>query len=202
MPLLAEGTRSPQLFTALEGMGVRYKLLENGNRQVLNFVLPGDFLGLQAGVMKQMTHSVKATTAMKLCVFDRDELWLLFKDSPEQAYDLTWIAAVEEHFMGEALASVGQMSAVERISWGLLRFFHRCERLHLTEGNRCPFPFRQQDLADAVGLSLVHTNKTLMKMRDNQLLSLSDGSLAIHDFERLEQISPLELPRNGVRPLI
>ncbi len=73
-PFLMEGSNSPQLFTALKGMGIRYKLLPNGNRQVVNFVLPGDFIGLQAGVMGEMQHSVQATTPMVLCVFDRAEL--------------------------------------------------------------------------------------------------------------------------------
>ncbi|MEQ9259453.1 MAG: Crp/Fnr family transcriptional regulator, partial [Roseovarius sp.] len=58
--LMLEGTNSPQLYTVLEGMGLRYKTLLSGDRQVLNIVLPGDFVGLQAGVMKEMQHSVEA----------------------------------------------------------------------------------------------------------------------------------------------
>lgn len=73
-PILLEGSNSPQLYTALHGMGLRYRHLTNGERQVINFVMPGDFLGLQAGLMKEMGHSVEATTKMTLCVFDRNEL--------------------------------------------------------------------------------------------------------------------------------
>ena len=69
--LMLEGSNSPQLFTVLEGMGLRYKTLEDGERQVISFVMPGDFIGLQAGVMQEMHHSVESTTPMKLCVFDR-----------------------------------------------------------------------------------------------------------------------------------
>jgi len=201
-PLLMEGSNSPQLFTALRGMGVRYKVLPDGRRQVVNFVLPGDFIGLQAGVMGEVKHSVDATTAMSLCVFDRSELWSLFKTQPSRAYDLTWAAAVEEHFLGEALTSIGQMSAMERIAWGLVRFFRRCASLKLTDGNRCPFPFRQQDLADALGLSLVHTNKTLMRMRDRQILSIHDRTLQLMDPEAAQEVAGLEADPPGVRPLI
>ncbi len=202
MPLLLEGTRSPQLFTALSGMGVRYKTLADGGRQVVNLVMPGDFLGLQAGVMGEMKHSAEATTPMVLCVFDRAEIWTLFRSEPERAFDLTWIAAMEEHFLGEALSSIGRMSALERLSWGLLRYFLKCEDLGLAEGPRCPFPFRQRDLADAVGLSLVHTNKTLMRMRERQVLSILDGTLTILDADRLAEISPLEIERGVKRPLL
>jgi CRP-like cAMP-binding protein len=201
-PVLMEGSNSPQLFTALKGRGLRYKTLEDGRRQVVNFVLPGDFIGLQAGLMGEMKHSVEATTPMVLCVFDRSELWSLYKNQPERGFDLTWAAAVEEHFLGEALASLGQMSAIERMSWGLSRFFLRCETLGLVDGDRCPFPYRQQDLADTLGLSLVHTNKTLMKLRDRQLLSLGDGIMAIHDLEALSKLSGLEIQPPQKRPLI
>jgi CRP-like cAMP-binding protein len=87
--LLMEGSNSPQLFTVLSGMGLRYKVQENGRRQVLNFVFPGDFLGLQAGVMGEIQHSVEAVTRMRLCAFKREDLWELFRESPARAYDLT-----------------------------------------------------------------------------------------------------------------
>ncbi len=200
-PLLMEGSGSPQLYTVLEGMGIRYMTLENGRRQVVNFVFPGDFLGLQAGIMKEMHHSVDAVSAMTLCVFDRNELWSFFRTHPERAFDLTWLAAVEEHFLGEALASLGQRSATDRIIWAFLRIFQRGTALGLVENDTMPLPFRQQDLADALGLSLVHTNKTLARLRDRQLAAWRDGSLTIRDIDRLAEeghIQPDPLPQ---RPL-
>jgi CRP/FNR family transcriptional regulator len=201
-PILLEGSNAPQLYTVLRGMGVRSKILPDGRRQVLNFVLPGDFVGLQAGVMGEMQHSVEASTHMVLCVFDRSELWTLFKQQPSLAFDLTWVAAMEEHFLGDALTALGQMSAAPRIAWGLLRFYTRCEALGLTSRGRCPFPFRQQDLADALGLSLVHTNKTLMALRKRQILSLEDGELSIRDRDGIGKMAMLEMPEPKSRPLI
>lgn len=201
-PILMEGSNSPQLFTALEGMGLRYKLLPNGNRQVVNFVMPGDFIGLQAGVMGQVGHSVEATTPMVLCVFDRSELWSLYRKHPSRAYDLTWLAAIEEHFLGESLTSIGQRSAIERIAWGMMRFFLRSETLGLADGPRCPLPYRQQDIADALGLSLVHTNKTLKRLRDQKLMSWQDGVLHLMDREKLFDLAMYEDRKQPTRPLI
>lgn len=201
--LLLEGSNSPQLFTALKGLGVRYKTLEDGRRQVINFVLPGDFVGLQAGVMKEMQHSVEASTPMTLCVFNRSDLWTLFKAQPAIAFDLTWLAALEESFLGEALAILGQAPAESRIVWGLLRFHDRCRMAGLGDDKGVPFPYRQQDLADALGLSLVHTNKTLQALRQRQILSLQENRLRILDMERAEAMLDAELRHPATpRPLI
>jgi hypothetical protein len=106
--ILMEGSNSPQLYTVLRGQGVRYKTLSNGRRQVINFLFPGDFTGLQAGLMGEMKHSVESRTRMMLCVFDRSQLWQVFRTSPQRAYDLTWIAAVESIFWARPSRALGQ----------------------------------------------------------------------------------------------
>ncbi len=200
-PFLMEGSNSPQLYTALHGMGLRHKTLSSGERQVLNFVFPGDFIGLQAGVLGEMGHSVEATTRMTLCVFDRSEFWTFFKHNPERAFDLTWLAAVEEHFLGDALMTVGQRSAQEATAWALLRVYQRADALGLAQGNVVRFPFKQRDLADALGLSLVHMNKTLRRIRENQLATWSNDELKILDLKRLAEFADLELEAPKKRPL-
>ena len=72
--VLMEGTTSPHLYTVLSGWGIRYKALADGRRQILNFVLPADFIGLQAAILDEMQHSVEALTDVVLCVFPRERL--------------------------------------------------------------------------------------------------------------------------------
>ena len=201
-PILMEGSNSPQLFTAFKGMGLRHKTLQNGRRQVVSFVFPGDFVGLQAGIMGEMGHGVDATTRMTLCVFDRSEVWNLFRNQPERAFDLTWLAANEEHFLGEALSSVGQRTAIEAIAWALVRIFLRGQNLDLVDGGVMKLPYRQQDLADALGLSVVHTNKTLAVLRDRQLVSWSDGVLQINNLEKLAKLAQVEIEDPKRRPIL
>ncbi|MGR3571458.1 Crp/Fnr family transcriptional regulator [Brevirhabdus sp.] len=200
--LLMEGSNSPQLFTALRGMGLRYKTLPNGRRQVISFIFPGDFVGLQAGIMGEMSHSVEATTHMTLCVFNRADLWSLFKSHSHRAFDLTWLAATEEHFLGEALTSLGQRTAQQRVAWALTRIFRRGQALNMVKNGAMMLPYRQQDLADALGLSLVHTNKTLAKLRDRQLVGWSDGMLTVHDLKALAEVAEMELDDVRQRPLM
>jgi len=199
--VLLEGSSSPQLYTALYGMGLRYKMLDDGRRQVVNFVFPGDFIGLQAGVMGEMQHTVEATTNMTLCVFSRSEIWSLFKHQPERAYDLTWLAAQEEHFLGETLATVGQRNGAERIAWGLLKIYLKGEQLGLAKDGVMKLSYKQAEIADALGLSLVHTNRTLKSLREKQIAAWQNDILTIWDLEGLAKIAGTGLDRPKPRPL-
>lgn len=200
--ILMEGSNAPQLYTTLSGMGIREKMLANGSRQVINFVFPGDFLGLQAGILGEMGHTIEARTHMRLCVFNRTELWNFFKTYPSRAFDITWLAAVEEHFLGETIATIGQRTALQAVSWALVKFFERGKSLGLVSDNTMPLPYTQRDLADALGLSLVHTNKTLSKLRDSQLASWSDHVLQINDLEKLADVAMLDLSEPVKRPFL
>ena len=201
-PILMEGSNSPQLFTALQGMGLRYKILPNGRRQVINLIFPGDFIGLQAGMLGEMGHSVEATTRMKLCVFDRSDFFEFFSNNPNRAFDITWLAATEEHFLGDTLTTVGQRDAFAAVAWAFVRIFQRGQSLELTQDNTMPFPFKQQDIADTLGLSLVHTNKTLARLRERQLLTWAEGKLTVHDLGELANVAEMELEEVKTRPLI
>lgn len=198
-PLLLEGSGSAQLFTCLSGQGVRHKTLPDGNRQVLNFIFPGDFIGLQAAVMDEMQHSAEASTDMVLCVFDRSALYDFFRQHPERGFDLTWAAALEEHFLGDALVTLGQRTALERVAWAFVRVWLRLAPMMPDGARAVPFPHRQQDLADALGLSLVHTNKTLARLRSMQVAAWRDGELTISDWDRLCDLA--QLPRDTSLPL-
>ncbi|MBK5926006.1 Crp/Fnr family transcriptional regulator [Rhodobaculum claviforme] len=200
--LMLEGMPSPQLFTVLAGLGLRHKTLEDGQRQVINFVLPGDLIGLQAAIMGEMAHSVEATTDMTLCVFNRADLWRLFRTQPQRAFDLTWLSAVEEHFLGETLVALGRRSAQQRVAWALVRIHARLRAVGMDHNGAVPMPWRQRDLADALGLSLVHTNKTLGRLRDSGLARWSDGTLLIPDMAALARMAGIDLAAPPPRPLI
>ena len=176
-------------------MGIRDKMLKNGERQVLNFVFPGDFIGLQAGILGKMGHSVEARTHMRLCVFNRSEFWQFFKSNPARAFDITWLAAIEEHFLGETLASVGQRTAIQAIAWALVKIFQRGDALGMVTNNQMELPYTQRDMADALGLSLVHTNKTLGKLKDRQLASGSDRMLQINEVKSLADVAGMSLKK-------
>lgn len=200
--VLAQGESSTSLYTVLEGFGTRSVLLEDGRRQVLNFVFPGDLIGLQSALMGEMQHSVQASTPMRLCEFRRNRLWELFRDHPDRAFDLTWIGAVEEHFLGETIATLGQRDAQQRMAWALGRIWLRLSALGLREADFVPLPYRQTELADALGLSLVHTNRTLASLRAAGLVAWHGRRLHMLDEAGLLALAGLTGMPEVQRPLM
>jgi len=131
--VLMSGTRSPHLFTVLSGWGYREKTLEDGRRSILNFVLPGDLVGLQSALFCEMNHSVEALTDMTLCVFQRSDIEALFRREPGLAFTVVWHAARAERILDEHLLSVGRRSAAERIAYLMVFLLERARGLDLVE---------------------------------------------------------------------
>ena len=200
--IFEQGSESPYLFTVLDGFAIRYAILPDGRRQVINFVLKGELLGLQGEMLGEMQHTVEAVAPTRLCVFSRRRIWDLFTNVPERAYDLTWLAAREESLLGDRLTSIGQMNGNERVAHALGRLFLRGQSLGMVEEGRMPLPYRQRDLADALGLSLVHTNKILRTFRERQIAAWRERTLTVMNLDALLDEACLEPEPPAPRPLI
>jgi len=206
--LFEEGQPLAHFYTVLSGQGGRYKMLENGERQMVNFVFPGDMAGLSGSLTGETGATFQAASAMLLCRFRKSRLPELFRDFPERAYALTWIAAAEEHFLGEVIATLGRRNALQRMAWALLHIHQRLSVLGLRNAEGAvPFPYRQVDLADALGdladalgLSLVHTNKTLARLRG--WVEIEGRRLRVKDETVLAELGLTEPQMPRLRPLL
>jgi CRP/FNR family transcriptional regulator, anaerobic regulatory protein len=152
--------------------------------------------------MHEMEHSVEALTPLVLCVFPRTKLWDLYSKLPSLAFDVTWLAAREEQLIDEHLLSLGRRTALERAAYLLLHLFARAEEAGLVKNGSIQFPFTQQHLADTLGMSLVHTNKTLKRLFVTQAVRWKDRLFEINDRAALANIAGSEVPQHRPRPFI
>lgn len=199
--VLVEGSHSAHLYTVLSGWGFRYKLLPDGRRQILNYIVPGDMIGLQGSLMGEMQHSIEALSPMLLCVFEREQLGELYRNHPGLAFDITWIASREERMLDENLLSIGRRTALERAAY-LLAFLTERWKSVVPNGPFVLLPVTQQHVADTLGLSLVHTNKTLRKLILRKLIVWKDGGCQVNDMDGLKLIAGWEGLGEGRRPLL
>ena len=200
--ILAEGAHSAQLFTLLSGWAFRFKTLEDGRRQILNYCLPGDLIGLQGSVIGAMDHSVEALTPAVLCVFQRDRLPELFRNQPGLSFDVTWLASREERMLDENLLSLGRRTALERAAYLIAFLYQRSAAVGMTDHKALLIPISQQHVADTLGLSIVHTNKTLRKLSEKKLIRWHDRACEVLDAAGLMEVAGWSGPGDGKRPLI
>ena len=200
--ILSEGAHSAQLFTLLSGWAFRFKTLEDGRRQILNYCLPGDLIGLQGSVIGAMDHSVEALSPAVLCVFQRDRMNELFRNQPGLSFDITWLASREERMLDENLLSVGRRSALERAAYLVAFLYKRAVSVGPAEPKSLLIPISQQHVADTLGLSIVHTNKTLKKLVDRQLIRWHDRACEVLDVNGLMGVAGWDGFPERQRPLI
>ncbi len=203
--LITEGAGDAPLFTLLQGWAYRFKTLPDGRRQILNFVLPGDFIGLQQKLDEHASHGVRTLTTARVCSFQRDAVWTLHRECPSLGYDLTWVAARGEQLVDDILLTVGRRTALERVSTLLLTLWERA-RWHsplAADGSQL-FPLTQQHVADSLGLSRVHVQRTLRSLAQRGLCRWPvDGRLQLPDLPRLAALAQLPWPLpQATRPLI
>lgn len=184
--IIHEGARPRHVNLILDGWAYRYKHLEDGRRQILAFLMPGDLCDVRMFVLKEMDHSLAALTPLKVAQIPNDTVLEVTHSHPRITRALWWNSLVEEAVAREWIANLGQREALERVAHLFCEIFLRLRGVGLTNGSSCPMPATQEQLADATGMSTVHVNRTLQEMRDNGLIILKGKTLTIPDLKALQ----------------
>lgn len=175
-----------------EGWVTRYKLLPTGERQIVNFALPGDFLCFNATLFSRADHYLAAKTRVRAYAIEKAPFGKLLALEPVLAVALSWANAHEESLLAERIASLGRRTARERVAHLFCELWRRLQLLELTDGDSFPLPVTQEDLADALGLSAVHVNRTLRQLRSEGLLELGSSHVRVLSMSGLEAAAGFE----------
>lgn len=175
-----------------DGWLARYKILHNGSRQIMDFILPGQVFGLQACLFRRALYSVVTITETSLSTIPFDMVDNVFERNLVLAKALFWSSAYEAAILGEHLIDAARRSAYERVSHLLLELFVRLNRAHLTNEMTFSIPLTQELIADALGLTTVHVNRTLRALREDKFIAMDGRSVTILDFEALSLLSDFE----------
>jgi CRP-like cAMP-binding protein len=195
--IIHEGDKPRHVNLILEGWACRYKVLEDGRRQVTAFLVPGDMCDLRMFILKEMDHSMAAVTPLKVAEIPSDTILEITDKHPRISRALWWNSLVEEATAREWTVNLGQREAVERLSHILCEMYLRLRGVGLTngsaEGPSFEVPVTQEQLGDTVGLSTVHVNRTLQdELRAKGLIELTKGELRVLDWEGLKRMGEFD----------
>lgn len=198
----AQATRPRFLYTVLSGVLMRSRLLEDGRRQIINFMFPGDFIGLQGALDAEMGHAVEAMTDVTLCTFVRERFFDLVAQQPRLSFDLTWLAAHEEAALEEHLVSLGQRNARERMAALAVFLVQRGIDTGMAPDGVLTLTVTQGQIADMLGLSLVHTNRTMQALRRFGLVDWTLSAIRIPDIAAARAFAKIDGSVFSSRPYI
>ncbi len=198
--LVHQGQSQQAAYILASGWACSYKLQPDGSRQIVDFQIPGDFLGLRSVLLHASDHSIEPIVNIQAAEVLVDDLLDAFAQTPRLATAILWALSRDEAMVVEHLVGLGRRDANERMAHFLLELGARLALVGMgsREGYFCPLT--QYHLADALGLSAVHVNRVLRKLREDGLVTFRDGRVTFDNYARLvalAEFDPTYLDQTG-----
>ncbi|MGZ8297607.1 MAG: Crp/Fnr family transcriptional regulator [Allosphingosinicella sp.] len=190
--IVRTGTTLSASTLLVEGIVCRYKDLSDGQRQIMELHLAGDFVDLHGFLLKQLDHNVGAMTAVRVAQVPHDALRGITETHPHLGRMLWFSTLLDASIHREKILSIGRRSALARIAHLFCELLVRMRMVGLASDSGYPLPLTQADLADVTGLTSVHVNRMLKKLRDDNLLTFRGGTVSIGDWERLQRVADFD----------
>ncbi len=192
-PILREGESVDMILPLLEGLAYRHRDLSGGRRQILALLLPGDICAGHARRPFPVDYGVRALTRVRVARIPRDRFDRILAGHGAIARALATAALIEEAVLRAWLVNLGQRDARERVAHLICELARRMEDCGLLLGHGgFDLPLTQQELGSALGLTNVHVNRILRRLRDENLMDLQRGVVRIHDLERLQRVADFD----------
>jgi CRP-like cAMP-binding protein len=183
--LISEGDEPRTIYLVVDGWACRYKMLDDGRRQILSFFVPGDLCDLHVYILDEMDHSIGALTPLKYASITPIELEKLCDDHPRIVRALWWESLVSASIQREWLVSAGQRSAYEALAHLCCELYVRLKLVGLADKGECALPLTQSDIADALGLTQPHVSRTVAELNRSGLATLKRRHLSVSNLAGL-----------------
>ena len=176
-------------FIVQDGWASSYKVLRDGGRQVIDFAVPGDFMGLRSVLLRNSDHAAAAVTDITIAEVSVPQMLDTFRRLPRLGTAVLWAASRDEATVVEHMVGIGRRDALSRTAHFFLEFRLRLQLVGLGSDAGYACPLSQYLLADALGLTAIHLNRVLRQLRERSLLTFRDGSVVFHDLAGLQRLS-------------
>ncbi|GAB2789027.1 Crp/Fnr family transcriptional regulator [Halomonas shantousis] len=184
--LISAGQRPEHLHLMIDGWACRYKLLENGRHHITAYLLPGDLCDIHVTLLDRMDHSIRTLTSAKVALVSSEKINRLLDQCPRLARAFFWSTLVDEAVLREWLVNAGGRPAEVRIAHVICELLLRSRAAGLAEDDSFILPITQEELGETMGLTVVHTNRILQKLRRNGLITFAKQRMEVHDWKRMQ----------------
>jgi CRP-like cAMP-binding protein len=186
--ILAEGDHSDHCHVLLTGLACRYKILPDGERQIMAFLVPGDLCDAEIFILSEMDHSIGTIVPSTVALVHSDDMKKLLREVSPVSEALWWGTMTDVAVLRERIVDHGRRDATERLAHLLYEMLVRYRMVGETTDHSFDFPITQTDLADATGLTPGHVNRILQRFREDGLIELRSRTLTVTNPARLKEI--------------
>ncbi|WP_431468966.1 Crp/Fnr family transcriptional regulator [Sphingosinithalassobacter sp. LHW66-3] len=179
--LQRENESGGELFVLRQGLMMSYVILDDGSRQILRFLFPGDMLGVSAMIYREAPETLCALSDCVVCPFDRSALSDIFSSHPRLAAMILVYCQIERVALTDRLAALGRTSAKARVAALLLELRNRLRATDKEMTNVFPLGLTQEEVGDATGLTAVHVNRMLRQLEEEGLIARDSGRVTLLD---------------------
>jgi CRP-like cAMP-binding protein len=190
--IVREGERPKSITLLLQGLLCRYKIVADGKRQIMSFHIPGDVADLAALFVPVMDHNLCSLVPSQLALIPRAAMLALFDQQPQLAHLFWRDTLVDAAIFREWMVGIGRRSAFKRVAHLFCEMIVRMHAVGLSSNYSIELPLTQTDIADALGLSTVHVNRTLQEIRRAGLIQFQRGKLIAVDWPGLRDAGEFE----------
>lgn len=190
--LVHQGQTDQAAYILASGWVCSYKLQPDGTRQIVDFQIAGDFLGLRSVLLRTSDHSFEPIVDIQAVEVLASDLLDAFEQTPRLATAILWAASRDEAMVVEHLVGMGQRDAEARMAHLLLELGAKLALVGLGSKAGYACPLTQYHLADELGLSAVHVNRVLRKLREDGLATFRNGRVTFDDFDRLAALADFD----------
>jgi CRP-like cAMP-binding protein len=184
--VVREGDRATHSCLMLSGYSIRHKIVVDGARQIVAIHMTGDIVDLQNCILGIADHSVRMLTDGEVAMIPREDVKQLAKDRPNVGMAMWHDTLVDGSIFREWIANVGRRDAYTRLAHLLCEFALRLKVAGLSDYSNYELPMTQEELADSVGLTSVHVNRTLKALEHDGLIDRPTArSVIIRDWKKL-----------------
>lgn len=184
-----EGSEASHFYVLNSGWAFSSRILQNGSRQVLDIFVPGDIIGLRDLACRQRLNAAHTVTETELCAFPQQQLRSLFESSSTLGQLFFSLAAQGQALLTERIINLGRRSARQRVAHVLAELSVRLDQSPAENVQKDHVPLSQTLLADLLGLSAVHINRTIRSLREAGLIDLQYQSITLLDVAGLKEVA-------------
>ncbi len=190
--IVDEGERPTHACMVLEGMVYRSKVAVTGRRQIMSFHVPGDMVDLHTILFKVADHTIETVRSAAIVLVPHDAILKLIEDYPALGRAFWFDTLLDASIQREAMLNIGRRDAYSRTAHLFCELAVRLKRVGLVNGGSFDLPLTQTDIADALGVTPIHTNRVLAKLRTQRLLDVNGRCTTIHDWKALAAIGEFD----------